>query len=101
MSVELADPRIGANVPRPLSHLRVGLGTRVMHQRLSRVAIVGYSAVLHDNHVQATWCESDWCDRIQKCHVSKPQGVLNVYQILFPLEDGIGDKTSMHLNILL
>ena len=44
------------------------------HQRLSRAAIVGYiyTAVLHDNHMQATWRESDWCNRIQKCHVSKP-----------------------------
>ena len=60
--------------------------------------MVGYSEVSHDNHMQATWHESDWCDRIQKCHVSKPQRVLNVYQILFPLEDGVGDETSMHLN---
>ena len=29
------------------------------HQRLSHAAIVGYSMVSHDNHVQATWRESD------------------------------------------
>ena len=42
------------------------------HQRLSHAAIVGYSTVSHDNHVQATWRESDWRDKIQKCHVSRP-----------------------------
>ena len=73
MIVELADPRIGANVPRPFFPLGVDLG----------IAMVGYSEVSHDNHMQVTWYESDWCDRIQKCHVSKPQRVLNVYQILF------------------
>ena len=36
------------------------------HQQFSRTALVGYSTVSHDNHVQATWHESDWCDRIQK-----------------------------------
>ena len=58
---------------------RFGMAT---HQWLSCTAIVGYSAVSHDNHMQATWRESDWCDRIQKCHVSKPQKALNVYQTL-------------------
>ena len=52
------------------------------HQRLLRAAIVGYRAVSYDNHMQATWRESDWCNRIQKCHVSKPQKVLDVYQTL-------------------
>ena len=36
------------------------------HQCLSYVAIVGYSAVSYDNHMQATWRESDWCVDIQK-----------------------------------
>ena len=30
------------------------------HQHLSHAAIVGYSTVSHDNHMQATWRESDW-----------------------------------------
>ena len=37
-----------------------------MHQRLSRTAIDGYSMVSHDNHMQATWHESDWHVSIQK-----------------------------------
>ena len=32
---------------------------KAMHQLLSHAAIVGYSVVSHDNHMQATWCESD------------------------------------------
>ena len=36
------------------------------HQWFSLAAIVGYSAVSHDNHMQATWRESDWCVSIQK-----------------------------------
>ena len=32
--------------------------------------------------MQATWRESDWCDRIQTCQVSKTQEALDVYQTL-------------------
>ena len=49
---------------------RFGMAT---HQWLSCAAIVGYCTVSHDNHMQATWHESDWCNRIQKCHVSNPR----------------------------
>ena len=41
---------------------RFGMAT---HQ-LSRGAITGYSAISHDNHMQATWRESDWHVDIQK-----------------------------------
>ena len=55
------------------------------HQRLSRAAIANigsYSALSHDNNLQDTWRKSDWCKKLQKCHVSKPQKALNVYQTL-------------------
>ena len=32
--------------------------------------------------MQETWHESDWCNKIQKCHISKPQKALDVYQTL-------------------
>ena len=41
-----------------------------------------YSAVSHDNHMQATCRESDWCVDIQ----NKPQKALDVYQTLLLLE---------------
>ena len=46
------------------------------HLRLSRAVIVGYSVVSHDNHMQATWCESDWRIDIQ----NKSQKALDVYK---------------------
>ena len=57
MIAELAES--SANVPRPFPPLDVGLGTRLTHQRLLHAAMVGYSEVSHDNHMQATWYESD------------------------------------------
>ena len=52
-----------------------------------------------DNHVQATWHESDLCDRIQICHVSKPQKALDMYQTLSSFWGwGVGTRHTHNSN---
>ena len=65
-----------------------------MHQWLSRAAIVGYSAVSHDNHMQATWHESDWHVNIQK---QAPESALCVPDPLILLGWGLGTKGSVRV----
>ena len=63
----------------------------------STALICSYSAVSHDNHMQTTWHKSDWRNRIQKCHVSKPQKALDVYQTLSSFWGwGLETRLSVH-----
>jgi hypothetical protein len=56
------------------------------HQLLSIVAIAWCHVI--------TWHESDWYYRTQKCHISKPQIQLSVYQTLSSFGCGSGDETK-------
>ena len=60
-----------------------------MHQRLSHAAIIGYSVVSHDNHMHATWHESDWCVDIQK---QAPESARCVPDPLFLFGVGSGNE---------
>ena len=58
--------------------------------------VYGYRTVSHDNHMQTTWRESDWCDRIPNWNIIKPQKALNVYHTFPSLRAGSGNETILH-----
>ena len=62
------------------------------HQRLSHAAIIGYSTVSHESHMQATWCESDWHIDIQK---QAPESAQYVPDPLILLGVGSGNETMV------
>ncbi len=60
-----------------------------MHQLLTCITTVGDSVVSYDNHMQATWCESDWPVGIQKQARKRARCVPDPFP---PLRVGSGDE---------
>ena len=56
------------------------------HDNIISLAIALYHLIITCN---PTWCNSDWRNRIQKCHISKPNKVLDVYQTLSSFAGGV------------